>query len=122
MEKPPHISRLLDRYINNTASPEEVRQLLAYFQEGSETEADVLELIRRHLEHPEGLTEPISPEIQQALSESLQKIRQRIHQHSPLAAERRVRRLPTKAIIAAASILLAFTVGIGWFYYMASDE
>src|SRR5690606_19168565 len=31
-------------------------------------------------------------------------------------------RLPTKAIIAAASILLAFTVGIGWFYYMASDE
>ena len=122
MEKPTHIGKLLDRYISNMASPEEVRQLIAYFQEGNETEADVLNLMRQRLADPLESTEALSPEVQRALAESLLKIRRHIHGHSPALPGRRVRRLSKTAILAAASILLAFTIGIGWFYYATGER
>lgn len=75
MEKPSNISNLLERYISNTASPAEVRQLIAYFRAGGEVEAEVLRLMRLRLEETAGETDDSAPEIQLALSESLDKIK-----------------------------------------------
>lgn len=120
MEKPSNISNLLERYISNTASPAEVRQLIAYFRAGGEVEAEVLRLMRLRLEETAGETDDSAPEIQLALSESLDKIKRRIHQTTATGGH--MRRLPKVAAVVAASVLLFLMAGLGWIYYSEKQE
>lgn len=118
MERPSTtIKNLLERYVSNAASPEEVRQLIAYFREGGDVEAEVLNLMRERLEKPTVEAGQLTPEVQRALSESLDKIRQKIHQTTELPMERSSRGMRHAMLAAAASILLFFTIGLGWYYF-----
>lgn len=123
MEKPSTtIKNLLERYISNAASPEEVRQLIAYFREEGDLEVEVLNLMRERLEKHAVEAEQLTPDIQLALSESLDKIKQKIHQTAAVPKKRFSRRLRHPVWIAAASILLFFTIGLGWHYYSQENN
>ena len=120
MEKPTDIGLLLDRYLNNTASAEEVRVLIAHFREEGKTQEEVLRLMQRQVARELKPEDGVSPEVDRVLAASLERIKQRMHRQAPPPVYVPVRRLTLRrAIAVAACVLLMLTAGVGWYYHGA---
>lgn len=121
MKKPStNIRSLLDRYVSNTASPEEVRQLIAYFRTAEPVDAEVLYEIRKRLEEAPDDNSEITPEIQRALAASLDKIKQQLH--LPPASGARTHWLPRTIAAVAAAVALFVLAGLGWYQYAVKQD
>lgn len=110
MENSAYLLQLLEKYRDNSCSPDEVKQLLAYFRKDSQEQEQLMELVLARLQEEPTAAELDSHKLDSIIDEAYGRIQQQIH--SP---RQKVRRLHWGRVAAAAAILIFLSVGIYWY-------
>ena len=114
-QHPAHIEKLLNKYVNNTASLEEVHELITYFTEKKD-EMVLEELISGQLEKAAVDAEVLDSYTQSLLTERFERIKEEIRNGDAKEVSVRRHGIPMRAIAIAASIVVLFCVGMTGYY------
>lgn len=108
-----HIEKLLEKYVNNLASPDEVQELIGYF----ETDEPTLDrLITRELSKTVADEAGLDSSTKDLLAERLDRIKSEIH-HSTIAEFPAQRRWVSRQAMAVAAAALFCLIVTGYYIY-----
>src|SRR5690606_11683259 len=108
-----HIEKLLEKYVNNHASPDEVQELIGYF----ETDEPTLDrLITRELRKTVADEAGLDSSTKDLLADRLDRIKSEIH-HSTIAEFPAQRRWVSRQAMAVAAAALFCLIVTGYYIY-----